>query len=73
MHHIGFEVDDFDKTLEFLNKKGIVTKQSGNWRGKMFAHMGTEKDLLFVLEIFKTEKDYKHPKPEDTYPKEGEK
>ncbi|RLD16883.1 MAG: glyoxalase [Caldiserica bacterium] len=73
LHHIGFEVDDFDKTLEFLNKKGIVTKQSGNWRGKMFAHMGTEKDLLFVLEIFKTEKDYKHPKPEDTYPKEGEK
>lgn len=72
LHHIGFEVDNFDETLNFLKEKGILVKQSGVWKGKEFAHMGTEKDLHFVLEIFKLRENYKHPEPEGRYPEGGE-
>lgn len=68
LHHIGFKVKDFDKAMEIFNKRGVIPHQSGTWKGKFFAHMKTEKDLNFVLEIFKKEKDYVKPEPLYRYP-----
>lgn len=70
LHHIGFKIVDFDKVSEFFNKKGIIPHQSGIWEGKFFAHMKTEKDLNFVLEIFNKTKEYKKPEPIYKYPEE---
>ncbi len=68
LHHIGFKINNIDKVKELFNKKGIIPHQSGIWNGKFFAHMKTEKDLNFVLEIFEKTKDYKEPTPIYTYP-----
>lgn len=68
LHHIGFKIKDFNKVRDFFNKKGIIPHQSGVWSGKFFAHMKTEKDLNFVLEIFNKTENYKKPEPIKRYP-----
>jgi len=70
LHHIGFKINDFNKVIEFFNERGIIPHQSGIWKGKFFAHMKTEKDLNFVLEIFNKTENYEKPEPIYKYPEE---
>ena len=45
VHHLGYEISDFEKALEFFKGKGIKTKQYGDWNGLKFAFL----DLTFLV------------------------
>ena len=70
-HHIAFGVKNFDEALAELKAKGGKVLQSGDWQGTKFAHISTEDDLGFVIELFKFSKNHKGPKPEKIYPFKG--
>ena len=52
IHHIKMEVDDYDKTLEYLNSKGVNVIYSDNYLKKIrFSFLDTDKHLNFITEI----------------------
>ncbi len=56
LHHLGFEVADFDEALRTLQSRGIGILQSGERTGARFAYMDTEKTFGTVIEFFRREK-----------------
>ncbi len=85
IQHIAYEVEDYDKAVEFFRKKGLIVTQQGNWYGKhIYSNFSTEKDLRHSIEIFKTEPNFfkrkvdeygnsriTYPVPDEVYPPEG--
>ena len=52
VHHIGMEVDDYDKTLEFLKSKGFKVMQTGNYLEKVkYSYLFTSSNPNFIIEI----------------------
>jgi len=68
LHHIAFEVEDYDKTINFLKTKGLKVLQQGNWHGCKYSYIDTTKDLGLIAEIYKTPVDFQMPEPNDSYP-----
>lgn len=67
VHHIAsYKVDDLDKAIALLEKRGIRVLQSGRWGGASFAYMDTEKVLGVIIELVKRTTAFPHP--EATYP-----
>jgi len=70
LHHVLFEVDDFDKTVSHFKDKGIEMLQGGSWKGKIkYAYFDTRADLSTISEIYTPpEKGEEFPPPVATYP-----
>lgn len=51
-HHLGIEVEDYDKVLFFFKSKGVEIIQSGNYLNKLkYSYLSTSSDLSYILEI----------------------
>ncbi len=67
LHHIAcFKVDDIERVVEELGRRGIGVLQSGRWRGGHFVYMDTEEKLGTVIELVK--RLGPRPPPKWTYP-----
>ena len=52
LHHIAYFVEDYKKTLEFFQKRGINNIQSGVWLGKgIYIYLDSGKELKHIAEI----------------------
>jgi hypothetical protein len=52
VHHLGMEVDNYQKTLGQLKSKGIMVIQSGKYLDKLsYSYLQTSDDLNFITEI----------------------
>jgi methylmalonyl-CoA/ethylmalonyl-CoA epimerase len=70
IHHILFNVEDFDKTVGFFQRKGIGVLQGGAVRGTKFAYFDTVQELGLIAEIYKLAPGMTSlPEPDDVYPK----
>lgn len=67
LHHVLLAVDNFDKTIAAMEKKGVGVLMKGDWKGLTYAYLDTEKELGAILEIFKP-LEWAPPQPEATYP-----
>ncbi|MHB1347342.1 MAG: VOC family protein, partial [Candidatus Humimicrobiaceae bacterium] len=55
VHHLGMEVEDYDKALIFFKSKGIEAIQSGNYLNKLrYSYLSTSSDLSYVVELAET-------------------
>ena len=55
MHHLGMEVEDYDKALIFFKSKGLEVIQSGNYSNKLrYSYLSTSSDLCYIVEIAET-------------------
>ena len=55
VHHLGMEVEDYDKALIFFKSKGIEVIQSGNYSNKLrYSYLSTSSDLSYIVEIAET-------------------
>jgi len=68
LHHLGYCVENYKKTMDFFTNINIKIKQSGNWSGSHFAYLDTEKDLKHIVNIYSTGNNFKYPKPDSIYP-----
>lgn len=67
-HHIAFDTKNHDDVVRKLEVKGNEKLQSGDYNGKGFTYLNTEKDLGFILEIYRSPKDWLKPNPISFYP-----
>ncbi len=51
VHHIGFMVDDLPATLEFLAKKGIPERHSGDYTGGRYVFVESTEKLGVLLNV----------------------
>ncbi len=52
IHHLLFDVEDYDKTVSFFKDKGLGIMQGGNNQGLVkFAYFDTRKELGMISEI----------------------
>jgi methylmalonyl-CoA/ethylmalonyl-CoA epimerase len=68
LHHVLVHVEDYDKTLQALQDRGMGVLMSGTWRGASFAYADTEKSLGAIVEFFKVDPGWVMSAPEETYP-----
>ena len=55
IHHLGMEVEDYEKALNFFKSKGIKVIQSGNYLNKLrYSYLSTNSDLSYIVEIAET-------------------
>jgi len=71
IHHILFETEDYDKSVEFFKKKGHGILMGGTNQGLKFAYFDTTKDLGLITEIFggELEDGKEELEPSDVYPR----
>jgi methylmalonyl-CoA/ethylmalonyl-CoA epimerase len=67
LHHLGYEVKNIEKAINYFRKKDIVVTQSGNWSGYKFAYLDTARDLKHVAEIYSLDKKFSYPEPAKVY------
>jgi methylmalonyl-CoA/ethylmalonyl-CoA epimerase len=69
VHHVAFEVEDYDHAVAALKKHGIGIITSGIAKGLgSYAYMDTGKDLGTIAEINKKPAKFEWPMPDSTYP-----
>ena len=82
LHHIGYSIDDYEKTLGFLKGRGMSELQSGNAHGKNhYTYLKSEGELKHIVKLEKKETGYfksktskygfswtTFPEPEKVYP-----
>ena len=70
LHHILFEVDNFEDTVTLFRDKSIGVLQDGTWKGNIkYAYFDTEADLSTIAEIYTPPAEGEEfPPPEATYP-----
>ena len=69
LHHVAFDVDDFDEAVSALAGDGISIQMSGTTQaGNSFAYMDTEKDIGAIVELFKRPEGWQRPPPDATWP-----
>ncbi len=69
IHHLLFDVENYDDTSNFLQKRGAKIIQGGKFEGNEFAYLDTTKDLGLISEIYKVQPDFEPKVPDDIYPK----
>ncbi|MBW2367285.1 MAG: VOC family protein [Deltaproteobacteria bacterium] len=67
LHHVLFDVANFDATAESLSQNGYRSIFSGSCKGIGFNYFDTTDDLSFISEIFKPPPGGL-PEPDETYP-----
>jgi len=68
IHHLGYEVEDIDKTLKFFENNNLKVTQSSYWGDLKSVFFNTKEDLKHTVEIYNISKDFKYPKPVSRYP-----
>jgi methylmalonyl-CoA epimerase len=73
LHHIGFQVDDFDEALAYCRQRGVEslmeTKVTGDWEGSKVVYLDTRPHLACISEIWTTPEHVgQAPQPEWIYP-----
>lgn len=69
LHHIGYEVNDYEKTLQFFLNKGLKELQKGNLFGKvLYSYIDSENILKHIVNFSKEEKGFFNPNPMKVYP-----
>ena len=56
LHHLGFDVKDFDKKLALCREMGIKIIQNGQGKTSRFAYLDTEKIGGVIFELIQREK-----------------
>jgi hypothetical protein len=52
IHHLGVEVNDYNRALDLLQSKGVEIIQSGIYSGEIkYSYISTSSDLNFIMEI----------------------
>ncbi|MBE0597157.1 MAG: VOC family protein [Desulfuromonadales bacterium] len=69
IHHVLFDVEDYDKTVNFFAGKGIGIFQGGDNQGLRYAYFDTTKELGLLAEIIGVPAGASIPAPHDVYPK----
>lgn len=68
LHHIAFDVDDFDLVSQRLESKGYANIQSGRlWDIQTYSYFSLDKGLACVAELVSAQTGA-IPQPESTYP-----
>lgn len=84
LHHIAYQVKDYEKIMKFFKQKGITINQGGDWYGKhIYTYLKSEPDLKHIAEIYKTKPSFfkfavneyenkriSYPNPLEVYPPE---
>jgi hypothetical protein len=73
LHHLGYEVNNFDEAIKFFADINVEINQRGNWAGYKFAYFDTIADLKHIIEIHYSETDHSYPRPAKIYQKHNEK
>jgi len=69
LHHVALNCENYDKTLQFFQEKGLNVLQRGNWHGCRYSYIDTTQDLGLIAEIYGAPPDFEAPEPDDIYPK----
>jgi len=69
IHHILFDVEDHDKTVQIFKDRGIGILQAGSNKGLKFTYFDTTKELGLISEIRGGVLSGDLPKPDDIYPR----
>lgn len=72
LYNLGYNVKNYDKAIDSINKVKIKLKYGGNWFGKRFTYLDTYNDLKHIAEIYSFEEGFKLPKPLYVYPDNNE-
>lgn len=57
IHHLGMEVEDYEKTLNYFKSKGIKVIQSGNYLNKIrYSYLSTSDELSYIVELAETKR-----------------
>lgn len=51
LHHVAFNVEDLDGTLEKFGKAGIGIEQKGDYKGGCYTYMGSTGKLGGIIEL----------------------
>ncbi|MDP6403428.1 MAG: VOC family protein [SAR202 cluster bacterium] len=68
LHHIQFQVDDYDKAMAAFEKKGIDFLMGGTYKGGTYAYMDTEEPLKMIAEFATRRPGGIRPPPERVWP-----
>lgn len=68
IHHLGYEVEEMNQSLDFFKDYKIKMLQSGSWNGLRYAFFDTNVDLKHTVEIYNIPKNFEYPKPISCYP-----
>lgn len=68
LHHIAFDTQNQDGTIQAFKEKGVNLLQEGVYFGKGFTYLDTLKDLGFISEIYKSPVKWVKPDPIAIYP-----
>jgi len=69
IHHILFDVDNYDETKVHMTNKGYDEIVSGKWDGNPYSYFDTQKTLACLTEIWSPPQDLETlPLPDGTYP-----
>ena len=68
LHHIQFQVDDFDEAMAAFEKKGIGVLMGGTFQGGTYAYMDTEEPLRMIAEFSTGRSAGVRPPPERVWP-----
>jgi 4-hydroxyphenylpyruvate dioxygenase-like putative hemolysin len=69
IHHLGYDVADFDSAMAFFRNKGKVMVQAGKWLGKEdFVYWDCGDELKHIVEITFQEPGFQYPDLLEVYP-----
>lgn len=69
LHHVAFDVDDYDKTLAAFRDKGIGVLQGGTFSGMTYTYLDTTDTLSTIVEIYSQKpSEFQGPPPEAVFP-----
>ncbi len=68
LHHVAFDTENYEKTVQFYQDRGLPILQGGTWEGMTYTYLDSRKDLGVIAEIYKLTPDFKWPEPVAVYP-----
>jgi len=57
LHHIAFNVEDLDGTLEKFRKAGVKIEQKGDYKGGCYTYIGSAGKLGGIIELLHSHKE----------------
>ena len=68
-HHVAYSVDNYNETMNYMDKLDLKIFGGGNLEGKhKFVYLNTDVDLKHIIELNETEPGYEFPHPTYKYP-----
>ena len=61
-HHLAYELEEYDKKMEYIDSIGVKVSMSGVWFGKhTWVYLTTEELLKHIVELNYTREDFVEP------------